>query len=58
MEFIGEGIMSPFLSYPDKKTKYPIEIKDLGHQPHHIRPKKVQLFQEYRADPANAIFFK
>ena len=30
-EYIGEQLMSPFLSYPDMKTKYPIEILDLGH---------------------------
>ena len=36
------------------KTKYPIEILDLGHQSAHITPKKIQLFQEYSADPENA----
>ena len=28
------------------KTKYPIEIIDLTHQPEHITPKKIQLFLE------------
>ena len=46
--------MSPFLSYPDMKTKYPIQIIDLRHQSDHITPMKIQLFQEYSANPANA----
>ena len=49
--------MSPFISYPDMKTKYPIEIIDLRHQPDHITPKKIQLFLEYGADPQNARFY-
>ena len=53
-EYIGEELMSPFISYPDMKTKYPIQIIDLRHQPDHISPKKIQLFQEYTADPENA----
>ena len=56
-EYIGEQLMSPFISYPDMKRKYPIEIIDLGHQPDHITPKKIQLFLEYGADPDNARFF-
>ena len=31
--------MSPFTSYPDMKTKYPIEIIDLRHQSGHITAK-------------------
>ena len=49
--------MSPYISYPDMKTKYPIEIIDLRHQPDHITPKQIQLFMEYGADPDNARFF-
>ena len=56
-EYIGEPILNPITSYPDMKTKYPIEIIDLRHQPDHITPKKVQLFHEYGADPENARFF-
>ena len=56
-EYIGEELMSPFISYPDMKTKYPIEIIDLRHQTDHISPKKIQLFQEYSADPDNAKFY-
>ena len=50
-DYIGEELMSPFISYPDMKTKYPIEIIVLRHQPDHITPKKIQLFKEYSADP-------
>ena len=39
-ECIGEQLMSPFISYPDMKTKYPVEIIDLGHQPDLITLKK------------------
>ena len=56
-EYIGEELMSPFISYPDMKTKYPIQIVDLRHQPDHISPKKIQLFQEYSADLENAKFY-
>ena len=48
--------MSPFISYPDMKTKYPIEIIDLRHQSDQITPKNIQLFQENSADPGNAKF--
>ena len=56
-EYIGEQLLSPFISYPDMKTKYPIEIIDLRHQADHITPKKIQLFLEYGDDPDNARFF-
>ena len=56
-EYIGEELMSPFISYSDMKKKYPIEIIDLRHQTDHISPKKIQLFQEYSADPDNAKFY-
>ena len=56
-EYIGEELMSPFISYPDMKTKYPIQIIDLKHQADHITPKKIQLFQEYSADPDNCKFY-
>ena len=56
-EFIGEPILNPFISYRDMKTKYPIEILDLRHQPDYITPKKFQLFHEYGTDPDNARLF-
>ena len=46
--------MTPFISYIDMKTKYPIEIIDLRHQFDHITLKKIQLFTEYDNDPENA----
>ena len=46
--------MTPIISYPDMKTKHPIEIKDLRHQPDQKSLKKIQLFQKYSADPENA----
>ena len=39
------------------KTKYPIGLIDLRHQPDHITLKKIQLFQEYGAVPINARLF-
>ena len=56
-EYIGEQLMNPFISYPDMKTKYPIEIIDLRHQTDHISPEKIQLFFEYSPDPENAKFY-
>ena len=56
-EYIGEELMSPFISYTDMKTKYPIQIVDLRHETDHITPKKIQLFQEYNVDPENAKFY-
>ena len=56
-EYIGEELMSPFISYTDMKTKYTIQIADLRHQTDHNSPKKIQLFQEYSADPENAKFY-
>ena len=53
-EYIGEPKLNPLISYPDRKTKYPIEIIDLRHQFDQITPKRIQLFQEYGTDPNNA----
>ena len=35
------------------KTKYPIQVINLRFQADHLNPEKIQLFEEYRADPAN-----
>ena len=56
-EYIGEQLMNPFISYPDMRTKYPIQIIDLRHQSNHITPQKIQLFQEYSVDPKKAKFY-
>ena len=49
--------MIPFISHPDMKRKYPIEITDLGLQPDHTTPTKIQHFQEYSDHPENAKFY-
>ena len=36
------------------KTNNPIQVKDLRYQVDHITPKKIQLFEEHGAAPANA----
>ena len=56
-EYIGEELMSPFISYTDMRTKYRIQIVGLRHQTDHITPKKIQLFQQYSVDPENAKFY-
>ena len=37
--------MCPFISYPDMKTKHPIEIIELGNQPDLISPKNFNCFK-------------
>ena len=49
--------MTPFISYPDIKAKYTIEILDLRHQSNHTTPKRTQLLLAYGGDPENARFF-
>ena len=39
------------------ETKYLSEIIDIRHQFDHITPKKIQLFDEYNANPDNARLF-
>ena len=50
-EYVGEELMSPFISYTDMKNKYPVQVINLRHQVDHISPKKIQLFEEYKNDP-------
>ena len=52
-EYVGETLMNPFISYPDMKNKYPIQVIDLRHQVDHITPKQFQLFEEFKTDPDN-----
>ena len=56
-EYIGEVLLEPFLTYPNMRTKYPIEILDLRHQSDHITHKQIQFLEEYGLDPANARLF-
>ena len=53
-EYVGEELLNPFASYPEIKTKYPIQVIDLRFQADHLTPKKIQLFEEYREDPNSA----
>ena len=39
------------------KTKYPVQVIDLRYQVDHITHKRTHLFEEYRANPANAKLF-
>ena len=39
-EYVGEELLNPFVSYPEIKTKYPIQVIDLRFQADHITPKK------------------
>ena len=56
-EYFGDEILTPFISYPDMKSKNSIEVIDLRPQSDHIPPKKFQLIHEDGADPENAKFF-
>ena len=56
-EYVGEELLHPYISYPDMKYLYPIQITDLRHQVDHITPKKIQLIEEFSEDPANERLF-
>ena len=50
-EYVGEELLQPYISYPNMKYLYPIQIIDLRFQVDHITPKKIQLFEEFSEDP-------
>ena len=56
-EYVGEDLMNPYISYPDMKYLYSIQITDLRYQIVHLSPKKIQLFEEFSEDPANERLF-
>ena len=56
-EFVGEELKTPFISYPDIKNEYPIQVIDLRFQLDQITPEKTQFFKEYRVVPASARLF-
>ena len=56
-EYVGEELLEPYITYPDMKYRYPIQITDLRFQVDHITPKKIQLFEEFSEDPANERLF-
>ena len=50
-EYVEEEFLQAYISYPDMKYLYPIQITDLRHQVDHLTPKKIQLFEEFSEDP-------
>ena len=56
-DYVGEELLQPYITYPDMKYLYPIQITDLRFQVDHITPKKIQLFEEFSEDPANERLF-
>ena len=50
-DYVGEELLSPYISYSEMKYRYPIRITDLRHQVDNISPKKIQLFIEMNDDP-------
>ena len=56
-EYVGEELLQPYISYPDMKYLYPIQITDLMHQVDHLSPRKIQLFEDFSEDPANERLF-
>ena len=56
-EYVAEELLLPYISYPDMKYLYPIQITDLRNQVDHITPKKIQLFEEFSEDRNNERLF-
>ena len=46
--YVGEELMQPYLTYPDVKYFYPIQITDLRHQVDHITPKKYKSSKKFQ----------
>ena len=56
-EYVGEELLTPFISYTDMKIKYPIQLIDLRFRFDHFNPMKIGIFEEYRGANKNARFF-
>ena len=56
-DYVGEELLQVYITYPDMKYLYPIQISDLRFQVDHITPKKIPLFEEFPEDPANERLF-
>ena len=56
-EYVGEELLQPYITFPDMKYLYPIQITDFRHQVDLITPKKIQIFEEFSEDPANERLF-
>ena len=47
-EYVGEELLSPYISYSDMKYLYPIQITDLRFQVDHITPKKFNYSKNFQ----------
>ena len=56
-EYVGELLQNPFISYTDMKNFYPTQVIDLRFQVKLVNPRKVQIFEEYRANVNNVRLF-
>ena len=56
-EYVGKELLQPYITYPEMKYRYPIQITDLRFQVDYITPKKIQFFSEFSQDPANGRLF-
>ena len=56
-EYVGEGLLNPYISFACMKIFYLFQVIDLKHQVDHFTLKKIQLFQDCRVDPNNARMF-
>ena len=56
-EYVGAELISPFKTWADMKTFYPIQVIDLGFQVDHINIEKIRLFEYFGFDSASARLF-
>ena len=56
-EYVGEELLSPLISYPDRKNKYPIQLIDPKFQVGQTNLKKMGLFEENGGATKNARLF-
>ena len=51
-DYVGEELMQPYITFPNMRYFYSLQITDLRHQVDHLTPKKIQIFEEFSEDPA------
>ena len=56
-DYVGEELMQLYITFPDMKSFYPIQITDRRQQVDHFTPKKIQLFEKFSEDAANERLF-
>ena len=56
-DYVGKELMQPYITLPDMKYFYPIQITDVRHQVDHLTPNKIRIFEEVSEDPANERLF-